>query len=127
MAVAMEKMTREIKRLDIWNVDLGKNEGSVQSGERPVVVVQNNVGNKFSPVIIVAPVTSRKKKKMPTHVNFSKKEVKDIDDDSTILFEQLFTVSKDQLDFKISQLPAEFIERIDNALCISLGMSSSVN
>ncbi|WP_049817017.1 type II toxin-antitoxin system PemK/MazF family toxin [Paenibacillus peoriae] len=122
MAVAMERVTREIKRLDMWNVQLGSNKGSVQSGERPCVVIGNNIGNKYSPVVIVAPVTSKVKKDMPTHVKVSGNDT-GLYSDSIILLEQIITISKDQLDFKITELPDKYSDEIVNALSISLAMS----
>ncbi|MET3209750.1 UNVERIFIED_CONTAM: mRNA interferase MazF [Paenibacillus sp. PvR008] len=121
MAVAIEKMTKEIKRLDMWNVQLGSSKGSVQSGERPCVVIGNNIGNKYSPVVIVAPVTSRVKKDMPTHVKVSVADT-GLYHDSIILLEQIMTISKDQLDFKITTLPDEYSDKIVNALSVSLAM-----
>ncbi|MDP9675256.1 mRNA interferase MazF [Paenibacillus jamilae] len=121
MAVAMERMTKEIKRLDMWNVHLGSNKGSVQSGERPCVVIGNNMGNKYSPVVIVAPVTSRVKKEMPTHVKVSGTDT-GLYSDSIILLEQIMTISKDQLDFKITELPDKYSHEIVDALSVSLAM-----
>ena len=122
MAVAMDRiMNKEVKRLDMWNANLGKNKGSVQSGERPVVVLGNDKGNKFSPVVIVAPVTSKVKKPMPTHVRVEANEI-ELYDDSIILLEQIMTISKDQLEFKIATLPEKFQQPISKALSISLQM-----
>ncbi|PYE51571.1 type II toxin-antitoxin system PemK/MazF family toxin [Paenibacillus barcinonensis] len=121
MAVAMERMMKDVKRLDMWNVNLGRNKGSVQSGERPCVVLGNDMGNKYSPVVIVAPVTSRVKKPMPTHVKVEKEEI-GLYDDSIILLEQIMTVSKDQLDFKIAELPRHFGNAINKALQLSLSL-----
>jgi mRNA interferase MazF len=122
MAVAMDRlMSKEVKRLDMWNANLGTNKGSVQSGERPIVVLGNDIGNKYSPVVIVAPVTSRVKKPLPTHVKVSSEEV-GLYDDSIILLEQIMTISKDQLDFKIAELPKKFNAPIVSALSISLSM-----
>ena len=77
----------------LW-VDLPDVEsGSVQKGRRPVVVISNNKGNQFSPVILVAPLTSRKKKHLPTHVDVFANETNGIKSDSTVLCEQLFTIT----------------------------------
>ncbi|MCP1185032.1 type II toxin-antitoxin system PemK/MazF family toxin [Paenibacillus sp. 1781tsa1] len=122
MAVAMDRvMNKEVKRLDMWNANLGSNRGSVQSGERPVVVLGNDRGNKYSPVVIVAPVTSKVKKPMPTHVKVGAEEV-GLYDDSIILLEQIMTISKDQLDFKIASLSEKFHAPIKSALAVSLQM-----
>lgn len=121
MAVAIKKITQEIKRLDMWNVHLGSNRGSVQSGERPCVVISNNIGNKYSPVVIVAPVTSRVKKEMPTHVKVCGSDA-GLYSDSIVLLEQIMTISKDQLDFKITELPDKYSHEIVDALSVSLAM-----
>ncbi|PYY28291.1 type II toxin-antitoxin system PemK/MazF family toxin [Paenibacillus illinoisensis] len=122
MAVAMEQlMNKEVKRLDMWNANLGPKRGSVQSGQRPIVVLGNDIGNKYSPVVIVAPVTSKVKKPLPTHVKVSSEEV-GLYDDSIILLEQIMTIPKDQLDFKITELPKKFNDAIVKAIGISLSM-----
>lgn len=123
MAVAMDRLiNKEVKRLDLWNANLGRNRGSVQGGERPVVVLGNDRGNKYSPVVIVAPVTSKVKKPLPTHVRIGADEA-GLFDDSIILLEQIMTIPKDQLDFKITSLSEKFQAPIKSALAISLQMS----
>lgn len=122
MAVAMERtMKKVVKRLDMWNVDFGLSKGSVQGGQRPCVVLGNDIGNKYSPVVLVAPVTSKVKKPMPTHVKVSKEEI-GLYEDSIILLEQITTVSKDQLDFKITELPKRFTNAVNKAISLSLDL-----
>lgn len=87
-------MDQEVKRGDIWYAHLSPVVGSEQGGDRPVVVVQNDVGNRFSPTIIVAPVTTQtQKKRFPTHVPITK-AVTGIPKNSVILLEQLRTIDK---------------------------------
>lgn len=123
MAVVMERvMSKTIKRFEIWEVNLGKSDGSVQGGNRPCIVTSNNIGNKYSPVVIVSPLTSSKfKKEMPTHVKLCAEEI-GLYDDSTILFEQVITVPKDKLEYKIADIPKHLERAANNALSLSLGL-----
>lgn len=106
----------------LW-VDLPDVEsGSVQKGRRPVVVISNNKGNQFSPVILVAPLTSRKKKHLPTHVDVFANESNGIKSDSTVLCEQLFTIDKSSILDSIGRVSEEVITKINKALCISLAL-----
>ena len=110
-------------RGDIYYYDFGRGAGSIQSGTRPVVVVQNNVGNKHSTTTIIAPITSaRKKATLPTHASIKPTQVKNLQSpfqNSMILFEQLTTINKDNLFNKIGwiNLSTPYIE---NALRASL-------
>lgn len=105
----------------MWNADLGENKGSVQGGVRPVVIVGNDMGNKYSPVVMVSPVTSRVKKSMPTHVKVNKEDL-GLYEDSIILLEQIITIPKDKLDFKITQIPNHLAGAINKALSLSLSL-----
>ncbi|MDY8023370.1 type II toxin-antitoxin system PemK/MazF family toxin [Paenibacillus polymyxa] len=108
-----------IKKFDVWQVDLGKASGSVQAGERPVMVISNNIGNKYSPVIVVVPITSQlKKAKLPTHV-LIKKEDCEVDRDSVVQFEQHITVPKDKFDIKFFEMPEKYRPILNNALHMS--------
>lgn len=112
----------ELRRGDIFYADLNPVVGSEQGGIRPVVVLQNDVGNRHSPTTIVAAITSRiTKAKLPTHVelpaNRSKLQV-----DSVILLEQVRTVDRRRLIEKVSHLAQPMMERVDRALQISLGL-----
>lgn len=89
---------------------------------RPVLVVQNDVGNKYSPTVIVAAITSKiDKGKLPTHVEINVKE-SSLDKDSVILLEQVRTIDKQRLAQKIAHLELEIMERVNEALEISLGL-----
>ena len=106
----------------LW-VDLPDVEsGSVQKGRRPVVVISNNKGNQFSPVILVAPLTSKKKKHLPTHVDVFASETNGIKSDSTVLCEQLFTIDKNSILDSIGRVSEEVMTKINKALCISLAL-----
>ena len=114
-------MFKQIRRGDIFEVDLGEYRGSIQGGYRPCVIVQNNVGNKYSPVTIVYPTTSKVnlKKKMPTHVIIESIET---DKPSMILCEQPITINKTQLKHYRGTLGLKDIEKMNKATVISLGL-----
>lgn len=113
------KMT--VKRGEVYYADLNPVVGSEQGGIRPIVVLQNDVGNKFSPTVIAAATTSRLyKAKLPTHVGLSRAETP-LPKDSVVLLEQIRTIDKSRLKDKIGELPAEVMQKIDNALLVSLG------
>lgn len=112
-----------VKRGDIFYADLSPVIGSEQGGTRPVLVVQNDVGNKFSPTVIVAAITSQiNKAKMPTHIEISAHEF-GLLKDSVILLEQVRTIDKKRLREKIGRLSDELITRVDEALGISFGIT----
>ena len=109
-----------IKRGDVYLADLGNTEGSIQGGTRPVVIIQNNMGNKFSPTLIIAPLTSRMtKKNIPTHVKIKNKLAKE----SIVLLEQIRTINKSELKNYITTLDENNIKDINKAICVSLGMN----
>lgn len=114
-----------VRRGDIYYADLSPVVGSEQGGVRPVLVVQNDVGNKYSPTIIAAAITSQiNKAKMPTHI-----EIEAIDyglqKDSVILLEQVRTIDKRRLKEKIGHLDDELMERVNDAIGISFGIYES--
>ena len=112
----------EVKRGFVFFADLSPVVGSEQGGYRPVLVVQNNVGNKFSPTVIVAAITSHiEKAKLPTHVEL-KTQPYGLEKDSVILLEQIRTIDKQRLQQKITELDDQAMTRIDEALKISLGL-----
>ena len=112
-----------VKKGDIYFADLSPVIGSEQGGVRPVLVVQNDVGNKYSPTIIVAAVTSQiNKAKLPTHVEISAKG-HGLNKDSVVLLEQLRTIDKRRLKEKIGRVDEEIMERTNQALSISLGIA----
>lgn len=96
--------------------------GSEQGGVRPVLVIQNDIGNRFSPTVIVAAITAQiQKAKLPTHVEIDAAE-NGFDRDSVILMEQIRTIDKQRLTDKITHLDDEMMRRVDDALQISLGL-----
>lgn len=109
-----------IKRGDIYYADLRPVVGSEQGGVRPVLIIQNDAGNRHSPTVICAAITSRMNKaKLPTHVELSTKEC-DISKDSVILLEQIRTIDKQRLKEKVCHLDEKILYRVDRALKISL-------
>ena len=113
-----------IKRGDIFYADLRPVVGSEQGGVRPVIIIQNDTGNKHSPTVICAAITSRMNKaKLPTHVELDSKKC-DIGKDSVILLEQLRTIDKKRLKDKVCHVDREIIEKVDKALLISLELST---
>lgn len=111
-----------IKRGDIYYADLSPVIGSEQGGVRPVLVVQNDIGNRYSPTVIIAAITSQiNKAKLPTHV-----ELKGTDyglaKDSVLLLEQIRTIDKRRLEEKIGHVTEDIIEKANQALLISLGL-----
>lgn len=113
---------QQIKRGDIFYADLSPVVGSEQGGLRPVLVVQNNIGNKYSPTIIVAAITSQlSKAKLPTHLSLPA-ETFNLPKDSVILFEQLRTIDKRRLKNFVGSLDDRFMKKANEALVISLGL-----
>ena len=111
-----------VKRGDIFYADLSPVVGSEQGGVRPVLVVQNDIGNKYSPTVIVAAVTSQiNKAKMPTHIELSANEY-GLSKDSVVLMEQIRTIDKKRLKEKIGHMDEELQHSIDEALRISFGL-----
>nr|WP_269467425.1 type II toxin-antitoxin system PemK/MazF family toxin [Anoxybacter fermentans] len=111
-----------IKRGDVYYADLNPVVGSEQGGVRPVLVIQNDIGNKYSPTVIVAAITSKiDKAKLPTHVEI-KAEQSNLEKDSVILLEQIRTIDKRRLQRQVTHLDPEIIERVNEALEISLGL-----
>ncbi len=111
-----------VRRGDIFYADLNPVVGSEQGGIRPVLVVQNDVGNKYSPTVIIAAITSQiDKAKLPTHVELKSADY-GLEKDSVILLEQLRTIDKRRLRDKIAMLDQDIMEKVDEALRISLGL-----
>ncbi|MGN0795477.1 MAG: type II toxin-antitoxin system PemK/MazF family toxin [Christensenellales bacterium] len=110
-----------IKRGDLYYADLSPVVGSEQGGVRPVLVVQNDVGNKYSPTIIAAAITSQlNKAKLPTHINLPAEEY-GLPKNSVVLLEQIRTIDKRRLKDKIGELPDNIMNMVNEALMISLG------
>lgn len=102
--------------------DLSPVVGSEQGGVRPVLVIQNDIGNRFSPTVIVAAITAQiQKAKLPTHVEMDA-ERHGFDRDSVVLLEQIRTIDKQRLTDKITHLDDETMRKVDDALLISVGL-----
>jgi mRNA interferase MazF len=111
-----------VKRGDVYFADLSPVVGSEQGGVRPVLVIQNDIGNRFSPTVIVAAITAQiQKAKLPTHVEIDAKRY-GFERDSVILLEQIRTIDKQRLTDKITHLDDEMMEKVDDALQISVGL-----
>lgn len=112
-----------IKRGEIYYADLSPVVGSEQGGMRPVLIVQNDVGNKFSPTVIAAAITSRRfKTDLPTHIKVNACEC-GLSKDSIVLLEQVRTIDKQRLKEKMGNLDEKDMSRIDKALSVSFGLS----
>jgi mRNA interferase MazF len=111
-----------VKRGDVYFADLSPVVGSEQGGVRPVLVIQNDIGNRFSPTVIVAAITAQiQKAKLPTHVEIDAKRY-GFERDSVILLEQIRTIDKQRLTDKITHLDDEMMEKVDDALRVSIGL-----
>jgi len=111
-----------IKRGDIYYADLSPVVGSEQGGMRPVLIVQNDVGNKYSPTVIAAAITSQKdKSKLPTHIDLPSTNC-GLAKDSVVLLEQIRTIDKQRLKEKMGRIDDPYMNRIDQALSISFGL-----
>ena len=114
-------MDGQIKRGEIYYADLSPVVGSEQGGVRPVLVVQNDVGNKYSPTVIVCAITSKlTKAKLPTHIELPAEEY-NLPKNSVALLEQIRTLDKQRLQQKITMLGQAKMNQVDRALQISLG------
>lgn len=114
-----------IKRGDIYYADLSPVVGSEQGGVRPVLIVQNDVGNKYSPTVIAAAITSRMgKAKLPTHIDIYADRV-GLQKDSVILLEQVRTIDKRRLGEKMGHLDLATMNAVNDAITISLGLRSA--
>ena len=114
-------MEQTYRRGDVFTADLGSGIGSEQQGVRPVIVIQNDVGNQHSPTVIVAPMTTqgRKKHELPTHCFFDK--VEGLNEPSMAILEQIRTIDKKRLSKKLGRLTDSQMEEINQGLLISLG------
>lgn len=111
-----------IRRGDVFYADLSPVVGSEQGGVRPVLVVQNDIGNRYSPTTIVSAITSQiSKARLPTHVELPARE-SGLDRDSVILLEQIRTIDKRRLRQRVTHLGEEIMERVNEALAISVGL-----
>ena len=113
-----------IRRGDIFYADLRPVVGSEQGGIRPVLIIQNDVGNKYSPTVIVAAITSKMNKaKLPTHIEL-RASMYDMDKDSVVLLEQLRTIDKKRLKDRVCHLDGEIMSKVNKALMVSLELDT---
>ena len=115
-----------IRRGDIFYADLSPVVGSEQDGIRPIVIIQNDVGNRFSPTIIGIAITSKEKVKMPTHLEIDGTKY-GLEKDSVILAEQIRTLDKSRLKEKVGKLDKETLDTLKKAIEISFGLRGKVN
>lgn len=114
---------KNIKRGEIYYADLSPVIGSEQGGMRPVLILQNDIGNRFSPTTIVIPLTSiQKKKAQPTHVTI---DCDFLESESTLLLEQVRTIDKTRLSDYLGQISKEDMERVETAMAVSLGFGGT--
>ena len=120
-------MERTIKRGDIFYADLNPVVGSEQGGTRPVLIISNDRGNRHSPTVIVAAITSRvhTKAKLPTHTAVN--DFEGLDKDSIILLEQIRTIDKHRLKQYMGLMPDNIMARVDKALAISISLNNRPN
>lgn len=115
-------MLDKIRRKEIYLADLGRTAGSEEKGVRPVLIVQNDLGNKYSPTTIIVPITRRieGEYKIPTHIQvepFGKMLYK-----ATILAEQIKVIDKQRLKYYIEELPNEYMEKVNYAMTVAIGI-----
>ena len=114
---------KNVKRGEIYYADLSPVIGSEQDGMRPVLILQNDIGNRFSPTTIVIPLTSiQKKKSQPTHVIV---DCDFLESESTLLLEQVRTIDKTRLSDYLGQISKEDMERVETAMAVSLGFGGA--
>ena len=120
----MNFVDTSVKRGDIYYADLSPVVGSEQGGVRPVLIVQNDTGNRYSPTVIVAAITSQTgKAKMPTHIELAAKNY-GLTRDSVVLLEQIRTLDKRRLREKMGRVDKELMDRVDAAIAVSFGLHS---
>lgn len=111
-----------VKRGEIYYADLSPVIGSEQGGVRPVLIIQNDIGNRYSPTVIAAAITSqRDKAKLPTHIELSAQSC-GLQKDSTVLLEQVRTIDKKRLRERMGEITPETMNSINSALSISFGL-----
>ncbi|NLG53379.1 MAG: type II toxin-antitoxin system PemK/MazF family toxin [Clostridiales bacterium] len=115
-------MDNNVRRGDIFYADLSPVVGSEQGGVRPVLIIQNDVGNRHSPTVIAAAITSQiNKAKLPTHIELGARSY-GLSKDSVILLEQIRTIDKTRLREKMGRLDDSLMQRVDNAIAVSFGL-----
>jgi mRNA interferase MazF len=115
-------VTNNVKRGDIFYADLSPVVGSEQGGVRPVLIVQNDTGNKHSPTVIAAAITSQiNKARLPTHIELGARAY-GLTKDSVVLLEQIRTIDKRRLKERMGQIDEDLMNRVDNAIAVSFGL-----
>ena len=118
----MSSVTSGVRRGDIYYADLSPVVGSEQGGLRPVLIVQNDAGNRHSPTVIAAAITSQlNKARLPTHIELSARE-NGLSRDSVVLLEQIRTIDKQRLRERMGKLDDAQMHRVDDALAVSVGL-----
>ena len=116
-----------VKRGEIYYADLSPVVGSEQGGIRPVLIIQNDVGNRFSPTVIAAAITSQKDKtRLPTHIQLSSQDC-GLARDSVVLLEQVRTIDKRRLKERMGRVEEPYMDQVDHALSISFGLEPVKN
>lgn len=117
----------QIRRGDIFYADLSPVVGSEQGGLRPVLIVQNDVGNRYSPTVIAAAITSKLgKTRLPTHIDVTADKV-GLQRDSVVLLEQMRTIDKQRLREKMGHLDEKSMNEVNAAISVSLGLGASAD
>lgn len=116
----MKEKKRVILRGDIYYADLSPVVGCEQGGVRPILVLQNNIGNKYSPTLIVAAITGREKKQLPTHVRVN--DIHSLPKNSVVLLEQIRTIDRKRLCEWVGTVAEDNLSEIDQALKVSVGL-----
>jgi mRNA interferase MazF len=121
--IGLDTQQNIVRRGEIYYADLSPVVGSEQGGMRPVLIVQNDVGNRYSPTVIAAAITSQQNKaRLPTHIEIEARTY-GLSKDSIVLLEQVRTLDKRRLREKMGCLDERAMQRVDNAIAISLGLS----
>lgn len=120
--IFLEHSRNIVRRGEIYYADLSPVVGSEQGGMRPVLIVQNDVGNKYSPTVIAAAITSQQNKaRLPTHIEISAREV-GLSKNSVVLLEQIRTLDKRRLKEKMGVLDTDLMQQVDDAIAVSFGL-----
>ncbi|MDR1668560.1 MAG: type II toxin-antitoxin system PemK/MazF family toxin [Oscillospiraceae bacterium] len=118
------QQSEQVRRGDIYYADLSPVVGSEQGGIRPVLIVQNNVGNRHSPTVIAAAITSQiGKARLPTHIELSARTY-GLSRDSVVLLEQVRTIDKKRLKERMGRLDESLMTQVDSALAVSFGLEA---
>ncbi|WP_293008253.1 MULTISPECIES: type II toxin-antitoxin system PemK/MazF family toxin [unclassified Oscillibacter] len=115
--------TSVVKRGDIYYADLSPVVGSEQGGVRPVLIIQNDTGNRYSPTVIAAAITSQTgKARLPTHIDLPMSDSRGLSKDSVVLLEQVRTLDKRRLREHMGHVDEQVMEKIDTAIAVSFGL-----